>query len=89
MSIRTFRNGVLRYKLGLDGLRAFRSPRKTRGTLRKLAAYEKAKREATRRAAEKAAETLLGHGRRAERKKPLLERASRFIRSFFSRKVGA
>lgn len=45
MSIRTFRNKVLRYKFGLDGLRSMRGPRRYRRSLRRFAAAQEKLRE--------------------------------------------
>lgn len=40
MSIRTFRNKVLRYKFGLAGLRSMRGPRRLRRSLHRFAKSE-------------------------------------------------
>lgn len=47
MSIRTFRNRVVRYRFGLAGLRLMRGPRRYRRSLHRLAEAEAKKRAAS------------------------------------------
>lgn len=92
MSIRTFRNGVLRYKFGLDGMRTLRSQERLN-----LAMRRHAMRAALRREFERLDATA--RAKAAENRKPsssakpsafsgVLRSAGRLLNKAFGRKQG-
>lgn len=84
MSIRTFRNKVIRTKYGLDGLRAARGPRRVRRSLFRIAKHRAAKRAE---AAERARNEATAQANRPQRKRPgIIGRAMRALG--FGKRVG-
>lgn len=84
MSIRPFRNSVLRYKFGLSGLRSLRGNRRIRRSMFRIAAFRKAAKEQAD-AAEQARQRGIEQRAASARKPGLFSR----LASMFSRKVGA
>lgn len=88
MSIRTFRNRVVRYKFGLAGLRLMRGPRRYRRSMYRLAEAEAKKREARNPEATARAKAIQNRKPSSSAKPTAFGGVVRAVRSIFNKAFG-